>query len=95
MMVPAPWSRAQLGRRWNEERDLVTARSDQERVAASEHIHARQVYQVFATRQGATAPQARDFADRSVPGEGSGSEKSKQACSSAFEAPAQAFKSHF
>ncbi|MHB8332528.1 MAG: RNA-guided endonuclease TnpB family protein [Candidatus Dormibacteria bacterium] len=95
VMVPVPWSQAQLRKLWNDQKDLVTARSDEERVAASEHIHARQVYEVLAIRQGATAPEARNFADRSVPGVGWWSENSKEAYSSAFEALAQAFKSHF
>ena len=94
LMVPVPWKLAQLRKIWNDEKDLVTARSDSERAAASEHIHARRVYETLALRQGATAKEACRFADKVVPGVGWWSENSKEAYSSGFEALAQAFTNY-
>jgi putative transposase len=95
LMVLVPWKLAQLRKIWNDEKDLVSARSDGERAAASEHIRARRVYETLAIRQGAPAKEARRFADKVVPGVGWWSENSKEAYSSGFEALAQAFTNYF
>ena len=94
-MVPVPWSKARLRKIWNEDKDLATARCDQERTAASEVIGARQAYQALAIRQGATIPEARRFAHRCLPALGWWAENSKEAYSSAFESLEMAFKAHF
>ncbi len=77
-MVPIPWSQAGLRRYWNEQKDLVTARSDEEREAAAELISARQVYETLALRQGASAAEASRFADTHLPSVGWWSENSKE-----------------
>src|SRR5438105_8727947 len=94
-MVPVPWSKAQLRRIWNEGKHLATARSDEERTAAGEVIGARAAYETLALRQGASAGEARRFADRRLPGLGWWAENSKEAYSSAFEFLEGAFKAHF
>ncbi|MHB1599253.1 MAG: RNA-guided endonuclease TnpB family protein [Acidimicrobiales bacterium] len=94
-MVPIPWSMEGLRRYWNDEKDLSTARTDTEWAAAVECIHARKVYEVLALREGATAAQARRFAQTAVPSVGWWSENSKECYSSAFEVLARAFTNYF
>jgi len=98
-MVPIAWSKARLRRTWNDEKDLACARSEEEKSAAVENIAARQVFEnlVFenlAVRQGATATEARNFADRTVSGTGWWTEGSKEVYSSAFDASASALTNY-
>jgi len=93
-MVPIPWSKARLRRIWNDEKDLACAHSEEEKTAAVENIAARQVFENLAVRQGATATEARNFADRTVPGTGWWTENSKEVYSSAFEALASALTNY-
>lgn len=93
-MVPVPWSKARLRHIWNDEKDLITSRSEEEKAAAAESIVARQVFENLAVRQGATAKEARNFADRTVPDTGWWPENSKEAYSSAFEALATALTNY-
>jgi len=85
-VVPVAWSKAALRRIWNDEKDLICARFEEEKTVAAENIAARQVFETLALRQGATAAEARNFADRTVPGTGWWVENSKEAYSSGFEA---------
>ncbi len=94
-MVPVPWSQAAMRRIWNDTKDLITARDDAEREAAVENIHAREVLEALALRQGARATEARNYADRVIPTVGWWKENSKEAYSSGFEAAATAFKNYF
>ncbi|EQD54658.1 IS1537 transposase, partial [mine drainage metagenome] len=45
IMVPVPWSQAQMRRIWNQEKDFVTARDGAEHQAAVEHIRSRNIYE--------------------------------------------------
>jgi hypothetical protein len=84
-----------MRRIWNDTKDLITARDDAEREAAVENIHAREVLEALALRQGARATEARNYADRVIPTVGWWKENSKEAYSSGFEAAATAFKNYF
>ena len=94
-MVPVPWSGHAMRHVWNDQKDLITARDDAEREAAVENICAREVLEVLALRQGAHAVEARNYADRVVPGVGWWKENSKEAYSSGFEAASLALKNYF
>ena len=94
-MAPVPWSGHAMRHVWNDQKDLITARDDAEREAAVENICAREVLEVLALRQGAHAVEARNYADRVVPGVGWWKENSKEAYSSGFEAASLALKNYF
>jgi len=94
-MVPVAWSRQALRRIWNEEKELICARSEEERAVAAENVAARQVFETLALRQGATRTEARNFANKTVPRTGWWAENSKETYSCAFEALERAFANYF
>ncbi|MHB8289583.1 MAG: RNA-guided endonuclease TnpB family protein [Acidimicrobiales bacterium] len=94
-MVPVPWSQAAMRHLRNDEKDLITARDDAERKTAVGNIHAREVLEFLALRQGAHRTEARNYADRVVPTVGWWKENSKEAYSSGFEVAALALKNYF
>ena len=94
-MVQVPWSQAAMRHLWNDEKDLITARDHAERKTAVGNIHAREVLEFLALRQGAHRTEARNYADRVVPTVGWWKENSKEAYSSGFEVAALALKNYF